>query len=202
MKLQVNARKQALKEGEVRTPTFSAPPLSTDDSVPRLTGVISPPSPTIPGHPEDNLSYKWGVSFTRKEEDVQKLDEDDIAAFIQPRAPSIDEHTRLASLVVKLCSNRNKELRKRISRGAEQPPPSAIEPIPMKRPVEERLQRQLDRYQRTLASKNNTETDEFDTELILNARNVFSYAHLRDRIKIDAYGCFSESGEDPMNSEC
>lgn len=201
MNLQVNARKQALKENEVHTPTFSAPVLSTHDSVPRLTGVISPPSPTILDHTESNLSHKWGISFTRKDEDIQKLDETDITSIIRPRAPSIDEHTRLASLVIKLCSNRNKELRRKINKGVDQSSSFSAKFNTMKRPIEERLQHQLDRYQRTLTSKKNTETDEFDTELIRNAKHVFSYTHLRDRMKVDACGCFSESGEDSLNSE-
>ncbi|EFO61974.1 Hypothetical protein GLP15_515 [Giardia lamblia P15] len=201
MQLQIAARKQALKENEVHTPTFSAPTFSTHDSVPRLTGVISPPSPTIPSNVEGSLSRKWDVSFTRKEEDAQKLDENDIATILRPRAPSVDEHARLARLVVKLCSKRNRNLRRKISKNTEQSPPSTIESASAKRSVEERLQRQLDRYQRVLISKKSTEADELDTELIRNARNVFSYVHLRDRVRADTHGDLSESGDDLWNFE-
>ncbi|ESU35462.1 Hypothetical protein DHA2_151538 [Giardia duodenalis] len=201
MQLQIAARKQALKENEVHTPTFSAPTFSVHDSVPRLTGVIGPPSPTVPSSVEGNLSRKWDISFTRKEEDAQKLDEHDIAAVLRPRAPSIDEHARLAKLVVKLCSKRNRDLRRKISKNIEQSPPSTIESASAKRSVEERLQRQLDRYQRVLLSKRNTGVDELDTELIRNARNVFSYVHLRDRVRADTHRDLSESGDDLWDCE-
>ncbi|KWX14253.1 hypothetical protein QR46_1753 [Giardia duodenalis assemblage B] len=200
MQLQVNARKQALKEGEVHTPTFSAPVFSTHDSVPRLTGAMGPPSPTAPGRAEGNLNLNWDISFIRKEEDAQKLDDSDIVTTLWPRAPSIDEHARLAKLVVKLCSKRNKELRRKISKDIKQSTPSTVEPVSAKRPVEDRLQRQLDRYQRTLASKNSVETDEVDMEMIRSAKSVFSYAHLRDRVRVDTCSV-SESGDDPVDFE-
>lgn len=201
MQLQIAARKQALKENEVHTPTFSAPTFSVHDSVPRLTGVIGPPSPTVPSSVEGKLSRKWDISFTRKEEDAQKLDEHDIAAVLRPRAPLSTNMPASPNLSLSYARKETETCEGRLARILNSP-----------RPLQSSLPQQSDRS-KSVSSVNLTDTsgsyylkrnagaDELDTELIRNARNVFSYVHLRDRVRADTHRDLSESGDDLWDCE-